>query len=286
MLAFLWCLHWLPLSWQAACGRALGALLWRVAGSRRRITLRNLALCFPEKSPEEREQMARDVFRWFSRGVLERGLLWFASPARLRRLIRLEGDWQFADRHEGPVMWLVPHFVGLDVAGVAVQLNIRRGLASIYQEQSNKVIDAAMRRARLRHGNTEIFSRAEGVRPLLKAVRRCFGFFNLPDMDFGGMDAAFVPFFGVPAATLVAPSRLARTVGMTVQPVVARLLPGGQGYSVRFLAPWTDFPTDDPVADARRMNEWIEAQVRECPTQYFWVHKRFKTRPEGEPSVY
>lgn len=286
MLAFLWCYHWLPLAWQAAGGRALGALLWRVAGSRRRITLRNLALCFPQASEQARERMAREVFAWFSRSVLERGLLWFAPPSRLRRLIHLEGDWQFADRHDGPVMWLVPHFVGLDVAGVAVQLNIRRGLASIYQAQSNPVIDAAMRRARLRHGNTSIFSRAEGARPLLKAVRQGFGFFNLPDMDFGGRDAEFVPFFGVPASTLVAPSRMARSLGMTVQPVVARLLPGGQGYSVRFLPPWTDFPTDDPVADTRRMNAWIEAQVLDCPQQYFWVHKRFKTRPPGEPSLY
>ncbi len=286
MLAFLWCFHWLPLAWQAACGRALGALLWRVAGSRRRITLRNLELCFPEKAPQERERIAREVFTWFSRSVLERGLLWFAPPARLRRLIHLEGDWQFADRHEGAVMWLVPHFVGLDVAGVAVQLNIRRGLASIYQAQSNQVIDAAMRRARLRHGNTAIFSRAEGARPLVKAVRQGFGFFNLPDMDFGGRDAEFVSFFGVPASTLVAPSRMARSLGMTVQPVVARLLPGGRGYSVRFLPPWTDFPTDDPVADTRRMNAWIEEEVLACPQQYFWVHKRFKTRPQGEPSVY
>lgn len=286
MLALLWALHWLPLSWLAACGRGLGAVLWRLAGSRRRVTLRNLALCFPEWSAAERERTAREVFGWFSRSVLERSLLWFASPARLRRLIHVEGDWQFADRHTGPVMWLVPHFVGLDVAGVATQLNIRRGLASIYQTQSNPVIDAAMRRARLRHGNTELFARAETARPLVKAVRQGFGFFNLPDMDFGGRDAQFVPFFGVPAATLVAPSRMARVLGMTVQPVVVRLLPAGQGYRVHYLPPWTDFPTDDPVADAVRMNQWIEEEVRACPAQYFWVHKRFKTRPPGQPSLY
>jgi len=286
MLAFLWAFHWLPLAWQAGCGRALGGVLWRLAGSRRRVTLRNLELCFPEWPAAERERVAREVFRWFSRSVLERGLLWFAPPARLRRLIHLEGDWQFADRHPGPVMWLVPHFVGLDVAGVATQLNIRRGLASIYQAQSNPVIDAAMRRARLRHGNTELFARSETARPLVKAVKRGFGFFNLPDMDFGGRDAEFIPFFGVPASTLVAPSRMARVLGMAVQPVVVRLLPGGQGYSVRFLPPWPDFPSDDPVADARRMNRWIEDEVRACPQQYFWVHKRFKTRPPGEPSLY
>lgn len=286
MLAVLWLLHGLPLAWQAALGHAMGGLLWRLARSRRRVVSTNLALCFPQMPAPDREQLAREVFTWFSRSVLERGLLWFASPTRLKRLIQVEGDPGFADRHPGPVMWLVPHFVGLDVAGVATQLSIRRGLASIYQAQSNPVIDAAMRRARLRHGNTELFARAETARPLMRAVRNGMGFFNLPDMDFGERDAQFVPFFGVPAATLLAPSRMARALGMAVQPVIVTLLPGGQGYRVRYLPPWEDFPSDDPVADAARMNHHIEQWVRECPAQYFWVHRRFKTRPPGEPPLY
>ena len=286
LLAFLWGFHWLPLAWQAAIGQGMGGLLWRLLRSRRRVTLRNLALCFPEKSEADRMALGREVFGWYCRSVLERGLLWFAPVSRLRRLIRVEGDPGFADRHEGPVMWLVPHFVGLDVAGVATQLNIRRGLASIYQPQTQPVIDAAMRRARLRHGNTELFSRTDGAMPLVRAVRRGFGFFNLPDMDFGSRDAAFVPFMGVTAATLVAPSRLARSLGMAVQPVIARLLPGGQGYVVTYLPPLEGFATEDPVADATRMNAWIEQQVRASPAQYFWVHKRFKTRPAGEASLY
>jgi KDO2-lipid IV(A) lauroyltransferase len=286
MLAFLWAFHWLPLSWQAAVGQAAGRVLWNLARSRRRITLRNLALCLPEWSEDQRQRLGREVIGWFARSVLERGLLWYAPVSRLRRLIRVEGDPGFADRHEGAVMWLVPHFVGLDVAGVATQLHIRRGLASIYQAQSQPVIDAAMRRARLRHGNTELFSRSDGALPLSRAVRRGFGFFNLPDMDFGPRDAAFVPFFGVVAATLVAPSRLARSLGMAVQPVVARMLPGGQGYVVNYLPPWEGFPTDDPVADAARINRWIETQVRACPEQYFWMHRRFKNRPPGEPDLY
>ncbi|MES2483778.1 MAG: lipid A biosynthesis acyltransferase [Pseudomonadota bacterium] len=286
LLAFLWCFHWLPLGVQAAVGRALGALLWRAAGSRRRVTLRNLALCLPELPAAEHERIGRELFKWFSRSVLERGLLWWASPARLRRLIHVEGDVGFADRHEGPVMWLAPHFVGLDVAGAAIQLNIRRPGASIYQAQTNPVLDAAVRRGRLRHGHAEIFSRGETARPLMRAVRQGAGFFNLPDMDFGERDAAFVPFFGVPAATLLAPSRMARALGMKVQPVLTRMLPGGQGYRVRFLPAWDDFPSADAVADTERMNRWIEDQVRQCPEQYFWVHKRFKTRPQGSPSVY
>ena len=285
-LAFLWAFHWLPLSWQAACGRLLGAVLWRVAGSRRRVTLRNLALCMPELSPQEHERIGREVFRWLARSVLERGLLWFAPRSRLQRLMHVEGEVDFADRHEGPVMWLVPHFFGLDVAGVATQLNVRRPAASIYARQSNPVLDAAMRRGRQRHGDAVLFSRAETAKPLVRAVREGRAFFNLPDMDFGSRDAAFVPFFGVPAATLLAPSRMARALGMKVQPVVAHMLPGGQGYRVRYLPPWDDFPSEDPVADAQRMNRWIEEEVRRCPDQYFWVHKRFKTRPPGEPTLY
>jgi KDO2-lipid IV(A) lauroyltransferase len=176
--------------------------------------------------------------------------------------------------------------MGLDVAGAATQLFQTRKVASIYQAQSNAVLDAAMRNGRLRHGNAEIFSRHESALPLVRAVKRGAAFFNLPDMDFGARDAAFVPFFGVPAATLLAPSRMARTLKMVVQPVVAEMLPGGQGYRVRFLPAWDDWPSDDAVADAARMNAWIETEIQRCPAQYLWVHKRFKTRPEGDPPLY
>ncbi|MEO6031204.1 MAG: lipid A biosynthesis acyltransferase, partial [Burkholderiaceae bacterium] len=116
--------------------------------------------------------------------------------------------------------------------------------------------------------------------------RRGDAFFNLPDMDFGARDAAFVPFFGVPAATLLALSRLARALDMVVQPVLAETLPGGQGYRVRFMPAWTHFPTDDAVADTASMNRWIEDEIRRNPAQYLWVHKRFKTRPAGAPALY
>ena len=286
LLGFLGLFQRLPLSVQAAAGRVLGRLLWPLARSRRKVALRNLALCLPEKSAPEHERIARELFQWFCRGVLERGLLWYAPVERLRKLIHIEGDVGFADRHQGAVMWLVPHFVGLDVAGAAVQLCIARPGASIYQVQNDPVLDAAVRNGRLRYGNAQIFSRSETAKPLLRAIRNGAGFFNLPDMDFGERDAAFVPFFGVPAATLLAPSRLARALNMKVQPVVAEILSGGQGYRVRFLPPWDDFPTEDAVADTARINRWIEEEVRLNPAQYLWVHKRFKTRPAGEGQVY
>jgi len=286
LLAALWLVHWLPLSWQSLLGRAVGAIAWRLAGSRRRIALRNLELCLPEKTEAERLAIAREHFGWVGRSLLERGLLWYASPERLKRLIHVEGEVGLADATKRPVMWLVPHFLALDVAGAAVQLNIARPGASIYQAQSDPVFDAAMRRGRLRFGNARIFARDETARPLMRAIRDGAGFFNLPDMDFGERDAAFVPFFGVPAATLLAPSRMARALNMTVQPVVGEMLDGGGGFRVRFLPPLKDFPTDDPVADTLRINHWIEEEVRRNPAQYLWVHKRFKTRPAGEPGFY
>ena len=286
LLALLWLLHCLPLGVQAGLGRGLGRLLYPLARARRGIALRNIALCFPDQTHAEHEALAREHFRWLGRSILERGLLWYASPARLKRLIHVEGDVLLAERSERPVMWLAPHFMALDVAGASVLLFQTRKGISIYQAQSDPVMDAAMRRGRLRLGNAEIFPRDEAGKALFRAIRRGDAFFNLPDMDFGERDAAFVPFFGIPAATLLAPSRLARALNMVVQPVVAETLPGGAGYRVRFLPPWTDFPTDDPVADTTRMNQWIESEIRRLPAQYLWVHKRFKTRPQGQDTLY
>jgi Kdo2-lipid IVA lauroyltransferase/acyltransferase len=288
VLAMLWLLHWLPMGVQAAIGRAFGALLLRVGRGRRRIARRNLELCFPDRSEAEREALLREHFGWLGRSLLERGMLWYASPARLKRLIHVEGDIGLAARSEQPVMWLVPHFMALDVAGAATQLFQSQWVGSIYQAQSNRVFDAAMRRGRLRFGQGEVFERHDqGALPLVRAIRkRRIAFFNLPDMDFGRRETVFAPFFGIPASTLMAPSKMARSLKMLVQPVVAEMLPGGQGWRVRFLDPWTDWPTDDPAADAATMNAWIEAEVRRRPAQYLWVHRRFKTRPEGEPRLY
>jgi Kdo2-lipid IVA lauroyltransferase/acyltransferase len=286
VLGLLWSLQHLPLGVQAAFGRALGRLLHALAGGRRRVALRNVALCLPGWDEARRRALVREHFQWLARSMLERGLLWYAPAERLKGLIQVEGDVGFAERSDKPVMWLVPHFVALDVAGTATQLFQGRMVASIYQAQSNAVFDEAMRNGRLRFKHAEIFSRSERALPLVRAIKRGHAFFNLPDMDFGAKDAAFVPFFGVPAATLLAPARMARSLGMVVQPVLAEILPGGAGYRVRFLPPWPDFPGDDDVAAATRMNRWIEDEIARNPAQYLWVHKRFKTRPEGEASLY
>ena len=286
LLGLLWLLHGLPLALLAPLGRGLGRLLHALASSRRRIARRNVELCLPELTQAQRHALVREHFEWLGRSIIERSVLWFAPHDRLRRLIHVEGDVTLAEHSKRPVMWLVPHFMGLDVAGAATQLFQKQQVASIYQEQTDEVMDAAIRRGRLRFNQGEVFPRSDSAKPLIRAIRKGWAFFNLPDMDFGERDAAFVPFFGVPAATLLAPSRMARALDMVVQPVVAEMLPGGQGYRVRFLDPWTHFPSDDPIADTAAMNRWIEEEIRRNPAQYLWVHKRFKTRPAGQPSLY
>ena len=286
LLALIWLLHWLPLGVQAVLGRGLGRLMHALAKSRRAVALRNVELCLPELALPERQALVREHFQWLARSLLERAVLWHASPERLRRLIHVEGDIKLAERSDRAVMWLVPHFLGVDVAGMATQIFQKHRGFDVYAPQSNEVLDKALLRGRSRFGTADFYTRQDGARPIVRAIRKGHAFFNPCDMDFGLRDAAFVPFFGHPAATLLAPSRLARSMNMIVQPVVAEILPGGQGWRVNFMEPWTDWPSEDPVADAARINRFIETQIRLCPAQYLWVHKRFKTRPPGEPSFY
>lgn len=286
-LGLLWLLHLLPLPVLAALGRGLGRLLHALARSRRRVALRNVQRCLPQWDAARQEGLVREHFEYLGRSLLERGVLWWASPARLRRLIQVEGDVGLAERTEGRFMWLVPHFLALEVAGVASQLSQKRHVTAFYQRQSNPVFDEAIRRGRLRFKLATVHTRHDNALKLLRDVRQGCAFLNLPDMDFGLKDAAFVDFFGIPAATLLAPARMARSLKMTVQPVLALMRADGRGYVVKFLPAWHDWPgEDDDLAATRRLNAWIEQEIAANPAQYLWVHKRFKTRPEGEGPFY
>jgi KDO2-lipid IV(A) lauroyltransferase len=286
LVALMWLLHWLPLPVLAALGRALGSLLWRVARSRRKVAMANIRLCFPDWSEERRLALGLEHFQWLSRSLLERSLTWFASDARLHRMVRVEGDVTWAERTGERVMWLVPHFVGLDFAGPGLMLNQTRAGVDVYQRQSNPVFDAGFLKARGRYGRSTLVERSVGVRPVLRAIEAGAGFVNAPDMDFGIKDSAFVPFFGVPACTLLSPARMVRTLKMHVQPIIMLMLPGGQGYVARFCEPPPGFDHPDPLQATAALNLWLEGVIREHPAQYFWVHRRFKTRPPGESGVY
>lgn len=284
LLFAMWIAHWLPLPVLGRLGKLIGSLLFMVVRSRRHITLTNLRLCLPDLSESQRLLLAKEHFQAYARSVLERSILWWAPEARLRKLIVVEPHVPLDAIASGPTILLCPHFVCLDVAGVALVLEAPA--CSIYTSQRNVVFDKALRKGRTRFHPVKLLSRGEGVKPIIRAMREGMPFFMLPDMDFGAKDAAFVPFFGIPAATLTAPARIAAATNAKVIPVIATFLPNYRGWKVTFYPPWENYPGDDMVSATRRMNEFIEARVLEAPAEYFWAHKRFKTRPQGAPNLY
>jgi KDO2-lipid IV(A) lauroyltransferase len=284
VLGLMWLLHWLPLPVLGRFGKLVGSLLFVLLRSRRRIALINLRLCMPQLSDKERIALARGHFQAYTRSIFERAILWWAPTARLQKLIRVTPAVPLQAMAAGPVVLLCPHFVCLDVAGVAVAMVA--SASSMYVAQKNQVFDEVLRKGRSRFMPVRLFSRKDGIKPIMRALRDGLPYFMLPDMDFGDKDAPFVPFFGVPAATLTATARIAATTGAAVIPVVATFLPDYQGWQVKFYPAWDDYPGDDMLAATRRMNAFIEERVLEAPAEYFWTHKRFKTRPPGEPSPY
>lgn len=280
----MWLLHFLPLRILARIGEGLGMLLYALGAERRRVAATNLRLCFPEVSEHERAALVRRNFRMFARSFLERSILWWSSAERIQSLIRVEGLAHFQAAQTGPVILLAPHFVALDVGGS--WLTQHGNLVSIYSNQKNPLFHDILLRGRNRFGRQQLYARQQGLRPVVKAIREGLPFYYLPDQDLATKDGVFVPFFGVQAATLNTIARLAKMTGAKVVPCISRILPDAAGYEVRFYPAWENYPTDDLVADTRRVNEFIEQRVREMPEQYFWLHKRFKTRPEGEKSFY
>jgi KDO2-lipid IV(A) lauroyltransferase len=280
----LWLLHFLPLPVQAAIGNVAGWLAYIFARERRRVATINLRLCFPQLNDAARARLVRRNFQAFVRSLIERGILWWSSPARINRLIRVEGAEYFNAVQGKPAILLVPHFVGMDTGGQWVAQ--RADVVCMYALQKNKYLNDFLLAKRRRFGRQRLYSRQEGLRPIIKGLREGLPFVYPPDQDQTVKDGAFIPFFGVPAATMTSVPRIAKMTGATVVPCVTRVLPCGAGYVLTFYPPWENYPTHDDIADTRRVNEFIEQRILEMPEQYFWLHKRFKTRPEGEERFY
>lgn len=273
-----------PVLW--ALGTAFGYLGYYLAGSRRRVALRNLEICFPDLAAGERRRMLRRHFGYLGEAAFGQGLIWGASRRRLQRLVRVvdRGRVDACIAEGRPVIVLVPHFVGLELAGAAFTALVHPGVY-MYQRLRDPVIDAQILRARTRFGGRSI-ERQDDLRGLVREIKAGTPFFYLPDQNAGPRDGVFVPFCGVAASTVPMLSRFARLTGALVIPTYARYLPWGRGIELIFDPPLVPFPSDDPVVDTALMNRVIEARVRTMPEQYFWVHRRFKTRPPGEPPIY
>ena len=275
----------LPLPLLALIGTLIGELSYRLLSSRRDIARRNIDACFPELDATARQRMVHRHFWAAGQAMLGTTLAWFASARRLKRLVRTR-DRQYLDQAlagKRRVILLVAHFVSVEIGGIF--LSIETPVVDIYRTLRNPVFDRAGKLSCERFKGTMVEMR-EGISAAIKEAKKGALLHYIPDQDAGLKNAAFVPFFGVPASTITMLGRLAKITDALVIPCFTRQLPWGQGYEVVFRRPLEQFPTGDALADARRMNEEIEAAVREMPEQYFWVHKRFKTRPPGEPDFY
>ena len=273
----------LPLVVVRAMGKLLGWALYVLVASRRRVVTVNLSLCFPERSAQEIKDLTRQTFVYFAQAWLDRSWVWHAPRSWILRRVVFTGATHELEGTE-PTVVFVPHFVGMDAAWGGVTLRIPRHSITIYTDQSNKLIDRWILRGRRRWGNLQLFGRIEGVKPIVAAIRAGKPLYLLPDMDFGPQESIFVPFFGIPTATVPSLSRFARLGRAKVVTGVVSMTP--TGYEVKICPAWQNFPTNDLVADTALMNKKLEGYIREQPAQYFWVHKRFKTRPEGVPEVY
>jgi Kdo2-lipid IVA lauroyltransferase/acyltransferase len=273
----------LPLPWIRAFGHGVGLLLYVVVRSRRKVVDVNFRLCFPQWSEDERRRRTREVFVHVAQAWFDRAWLWHGRPEVIRRRLVLTGAMRELAGQD-PTILFCPHFVGLDAGVTALSQQVPRRFAGIYTRQSNPIIDAWVLKGRYRFGDSRVLNRSDGVKDIIAVLRSGGVMYLLPDMNFGAEDSIFVPFYGVPAATVPSLSRFARLGRAKVVPLITRLTPAG--YEVRVLEAWAGYPTKDVVADTALMNERLQGYIDEMPSQYYWVHKRFKTRPQGEPGVY
>ena len=273
----------LPLSWLRGTGWLLGQILFWLAAPRRRVALRNLELCFPEASPAHRRAWARTSFVQFCQAWLDRSWLWSAPREVVQRRVKLTGAVHELDGDE-PTIIFAPHFYGMDAGGSAIMLHTSKASTSIFATHPDAAVDAWFREGRQRFGDVRMVSRYGGIKPIIANLRKGGLLYLLSDMDFGSNDSVFVPFYGIQTATIPSLSRFARLGRAKVISVVTRLTP--DGYETEVMPAWTNFPTDDVVADTAYMNAQLQSYIDVSPGEYYWVHKRFKTRPEGEPSVY
>lgn len=282
-LLFLRALGYLPLSWLRAFGAGLGAVLMVVIPSRRRVVQANLRVCFAHLSEAERDVLTRQTFVYFAQAWLDRSWLWHRSAACIQARVQLSGE-VAALSEATPTVLFAPHFMGLDVGWTALTMSLPLNFTTIFTPQSNAAVDAWVAEGRQRFGQVRLFRREDGVKPIVSALRQNELLYLLPDMNFGPSESIFVPFYGEQAATVPSLSRFAKLGRARVMPVITRMT--STGYEVVVHPAWTDFPTDDAEADTAAMNQRLEAFINAMPAQYFWVHKRFKTRPPGAPSIY
>ncbi|MFL0796950.1 MAG: LpxL/LpxP family Kdo(2)-lipid IV(A) lauroyl/palmitoleoyl acyltransferase [Cellvibrionaceae bacterium] len=280
----LWLIAQLPYSVLMALGRGLGRLLLRVAKSRRKVAARNFELCFPELSQRERDQLLTKNFESTAIALFESAMAWWWPKKRLEKLVQYEGMENLENLNGQGVLMLGFHFTTLDIAGAF--MNLQLPITAMYRPHKNAVYDFVQRKGRERfHKELPVVERRD-VRGMAKVMKSGDMIWYAPDQDYGRKGAEFVPFFGIPAATLTATSKFAQLGQAKVIPITYTRLPNDQGYRMTIHQAFDNFPTGDDYTDTARVMAFAETRIREQPEQYLWTHRRFKNRPQGETSLY
>ena len=273
----------MPMRVMMLIGTLFGALMFHLS-SRRKVCRRNLELCFPDKSPAEVEALARENFRAVGRGIVGHFALLTASRNRIKRIVSVTGIEHVAGQITLPTIIFCPHFVGGIVFSAWMTVDYDVGM--LHAAQHSAFSEEVLKRVRRRFGG-KIFERKSDLLAACRWLKSGKMLSYSPDADLnaeGGV--AFVPFFSVEkTATTLAMSRLVEMTHAKVVPAKVELTKAGR-YNVTFYPPWDNYPSGDEAKDAERMNQVLEQMILAAPEQYYWLHRRFKTRPEGEPSLY
>lgn len=280
----MWLIAQLPYRAQLTLGGLLGRILYHASPARRHIAAVNLAVCFPDLSKPARADLLRRHFASLGTSAVETAMSWWTPDERLRRLAHIEGleHLEQAQKAGKGVILLSGHFTTLEIGAHLLAMQVQ--FHAMYREHKNPLFDAVMRHARERRCEHAI-PRGD-VRALLNSLKMGLPVWYAPDQNYGREHSIFVPFFGIPAATITSTSRLARLSGAPVVPFFQVRLPHGQGYRLTLHPALQNFPSGDITQDTLRINQIIEQQIRHAPEQYLWVHRRFKSRPPGSPGIY
>ncbi len=274
----------LPYSWQLKLGAGLGDLSRYLLPRRRRIVEKNIALAFPRLSRQQQQRLVKESMRNSGIAVFETLLSWWGSEKLLNSLAHIEGmeHLQEAWKAQKGAILLGGHFTCMMLAGR--MLSTRLPFQILVKKAKNPLFEALMRHYREKYYQGVIDSR--NLRAMVRALKNNRICWYAPDQDFGRRHAVFAPFMGIPATTLTITARLAELSGSPVLPISYRRLPKGGGYRITISPPLAEFPSGNELQDATRINQLMEQQIQPAPEQYLWAHRRFKTRPPGEPGFY
>jgi KDO2-lipid IV(A) lauroyltransferase len=285
-LGLLWLIVQLPFCVLLVLGAGLGRVMYWLAADRKYIASRNLELCFPELTEAQRTRLLKENFASTGIAFFEMAMSWWWSRQRLAKLARVEGLEHLQDaqaKGEGVILMAI-HFTTLEIG--AALLGQQHTIDGMYREHRNPLFDFVQRRGRERHNLDSLAVEREDVRGMLKLLRAGRAIWYAPDQDYGAKQSIFVPLFGIPAATVTATSKFARLGRARVVPFTQQRLADGSGYRLVIHPPLEDFPGESDEVDCLRINQWVERAITECPAQYLWAHRRFKSRPPGEPRLY